>query len=68
MLAENCIEESLEGGYVENASTKFDSIPSISVSFIIKKNIAAEVCVVPTGLLFYKASRKNGLIVRHYRQ
>ena len=38
MLAENRMEERFDGGYIENNSTRFESVPSISVSFIVKKN------------------------------
>ena len=34
-LAENRIDESFSGGYVENNSTRFESVPSISVSFVV---------------------------------
>lgn len=72
MLAENCIEEKLEGGYVENASTKFDSIPSITVSCMIKKNANAEVRVIPTGLLFYTVKPEfdsiKEYIIRYYTE
>lgn len=42
-----------EGGYVENTNTKFDSISSISISFVVKKNQSGVLHVFPTGLLFY---------------
>lgn len=53
MLAENRMEERFDGGYIENNSTRFESVPSISVSFIVKKNTAGVIHVVPKGLLFY---------------
>ncbi len=53
MLAENRMEERFDGGYIENNSTRFESVPSISVSFIVKKNAAGVIHVVPKGLLFY---------------
>ena len=72
MLAENCIEESLEGGYVENASTKFESIPSITVSCMIKKNPDAEIHVIPSGLLFYSIKPEyepiRDYIIQHYSE
>lgn len=37
MLSEDRVEAKLEEGYVENANTRFDSIPSISISFYVKK-------------------------------
>ena len=39
MLAENRMEQKFDGGYVENNSTRFESVPSISVSFVVKKNL-----------------------------
>jgi hypothetical protein len=53
MLAENRMEERFDGGYIENNSTRFESVPSISVSFIVKKNTSGVIHVVPKGLLFY---------------
>ena len=53
MLAENRMEESFEGGYSENNSTRFESVPSISVSFLVKKNSTGILHIVPKGLLFY---------------
>ena len=53
MLSEDRVEAKLEEGYVENANTRFDSIPSISISFYVKKNESGILRVIPTGLLFY---------------
>lgn len=53
MLSEDRVEAKFEGGYVENTNTRFDSIPSISVSFIVKKNESGILHVIPAGLLFY---------------
>lgn len=53
MLAENRMEQKFDGGYVENNSTRFESVPSISVSFVVKKNSSGILRVVPKGLLFY---------------
>lgn len=53
MLAENRVDESFSGGYVENNNTRFESVPSISISFIVKKNPEGILRVIPRGLLFY---------------
>ena len=53
LLAEDRVEQSFEGGYTENTGTKFDSIPSISLSFLVKKKQGAVLRLMPTGLLFY---------------
>ncbi len=53
MLAEDRMEQSLTGGYVENNKTQFDSVPSMSVSFVVKKNPLGQLQVIPKGLLFY---------------
>ncbi len=52
-LAENRVDESFAGGYIENNNTRFESVPSISLSFIVKKNKSGVLYVVPKGLLFY---------------
>lgn len=52
-LAENRIDESFAGGYVENNNTRFESVPSISVSFVVKKNSLGIINIVPRGLMFY---------------
>jgi hypothetical protein len=38
MLAEDRVETSFQGEYVENSNTRFESVPSISLSFVVKKN------------------------------
>jgi hypothetical protein len=53
MLAENRVDQSFAGGYVENSNTRFESVPSISISFIVKKNFSGILHVIPKGLLFY---------------
>lgn len=53
MLAKNRVDESFSGGYVENNNTRFESVPSISISFIVKKNPEGVLRVIPRGLLFY---------------
>ena len=53
MLAENRVDESFTGGYIENNNTRFESVPSISISFIVKKNPEGVLKVIPRGLLFY---------------
>lgn len=51
MLAEDRMEQSLTGGYVENNKTRFESVPSMSVSFVVKKNAKGILQVIPKGLL-----------------
>lgn len=53
MLAENRVDDSFSGGYVENNSTRFESVPSISLSFVVKKNPTGVLNICPQGLLFY---------------
>ncbi len=53
MLAEDRMEQSLTGGYVENNRTRFESVPSMSVSFVVKKQPTGVLHVIPKGLLFY---------------
>lgn len=53
MLAQDRVDKSFSGGYVENNNTRFESVPSISISFIVKKNKKGILRVIPRGLLFY---------------
>ncbi len=53
MLAEDRMEQSLAGGYTENNNTRFESVPSMSISFIVKKNLHGVLKIIPKGLLFY---------------
>lgn len=53
MLSENRVDESFEDGYIENNSTRFESVPSITISFIVKKNSQGVMYIKPKGLLFY---------------
>lgn len=54
MLAEDRIEESLDGAYRENTATKFESVPSISVSFILSKASKGAIYIRPNATLFYQ--------------
>ena len=53
MLAEDRVDDSFAGGYTENNNTRFESVPSISVSFVVKKNPTGVLNITPQGLLFY---------------
>jgi hypothetical protein len=56
MLAEDRIEATLSGDYAENVSTKYESVPSISVTIFIKNADSPKVSIKPTGLLFYSVA------------
>lgn len=53
MLAENRVDTSFSGGYKENSETRFESVPSISVTFVVKKGSTGSLHVIPQGLMFY---------------
>ena len=53
MLAEDRMQQSLTGGYVENNKTRFESVPSMSLSFRVKNDTRGALQVIPKGLLFY---------------
>ena len=52
-MAEDRNEETFEGGYREDLSKQFESIPSISLSFHIDKHSEGSLHIIPRGLLFY---------------
>lgn len=52
-MAEDRNEETFEGGYREDLSKQFESIPSISLSFHIDKKSEGSMRIIPRGLLFY---------------
>ncbi len=52
-MAEDRNEQTFEGGYREDLSRQFESIPSISLSFHIDKNSQGSIRIIPRGLLFY---------------
>jgi len=56
MLSENRVDDSFEGGYVEKDTTRFESVPSLTVTFIVKKNSSGVLNVIPKGLLFYSVN------------
>lgn len=68
MLAENRIDDRFEGGYVENNNTRFESVPSISISFLVKKNPSGILYVIPKGLLFYSVKPDYGKTVEYLIQ
>ena len=53
LLSEDRVDLSFSGTYVENTNTKFESVPSLSISFIVKKNPSGILRIIPRGLLFY---------------
>lgn len=53
VLAEDRVEESFEGGYIENKETMFQSVPSISLQFIANIKENALIHIIPRGILFY---------------
>ena len=65
MLAEDRVETSFQGGYVENSNTRFESVPSISLSFVVKKNTSGILYVVPQGLLFYTAKPDYNMTIAY---
>ena len=68
MLAENRVDNSLGGGYKENFETRFESVPSISVTFVIKKGSTGSIRIVPQGLLFYSISADYDQTVKYVLQ
>lgn len=56
MLAENRVDNTLNSGYKENSETRFESVPSISVTFVVKKPASGSIRIIPQGLLFYSVS------------
>lgn len=51
-MAEDRNEETFEGGYQEDISRQFESIPSISLSFHIDKNSARKSACYSTWIAF----------------
>lgn len=52
-LAAGRMRKSLSGGYVEDEEKQFKSIPSINLSFSVKKDENGELNIRPRGLLMY---------------
>lgn len=65
MLAENRVDNSLSGGYKENSETRFESVPSISVTFVVKKGSTGSLHIFPQGLLFYSVKPDYDQTVEH---
>lgn len=53
MLSEDRNEAGLDGEYKENMDSRFESVPSIGLSFVVKKNELGCIHIMPSGLLFY---------------
>ena len=68
MLAENRVDESFADGYVENRNTRFESVPSITVTFRVQKNSQGVLTIVPRGLLFYSVEPDYQKTVRYILQ
>ena len=65
LLAENRVEQTFDGDYRENESTRFQSIPSISLKCCVKKNDESKIKIFPKGLLFYTVKPEYEEIVEH---
>ena len=52
-LASNRVTQNFVNGYTENKQNQFTSIPSINVSFKVKKNVEGIIYFKPRGYLFY---------------
>lgn len=68
MLSEDRNETGLDGEYKENLDSRFDSIPSISLSFSVKKNDNGSIFVIPKGLLFYSVIPTYEEVVTYFIQ
>ena len=68
MLAENRVENSLEGTYKENSETRFESVPSLSITFVVKKGSTGSIHIIPQGLLFYTVSPNYDKTVEYILQ
>lgn len=66
LLAEDRVERSFEGKYVENSDTKYQSVPSIGVKFDIKSNEESSITIYPRGLLFYTVKPQYEEVVDYY--
>lgn len=65
MLSEDRNEVGLDGEYKENLDSRFSSIPSISLTFLVKKNQQGELYIAPSGLLFYNVLPKYEEVVEY---
>lgn len=68
MLAENRVENSLNGSYKENSETRFESVPSISLTYVVKKGSTGSIHIVPEGLLFYSVRPDYDKTIEHILQ
>ena len=68
MLAENRVENSFGGGYKENSETRFESVPSMSVTFVVKKGSSGSIHIIPRGLLFYSVAPDYDRTLQHVIQ
>lgn len=68
MLAENRVENSLNGSYKENSETRFESVPSISLTFVVKKSSKGSIHIIPEGLLFYTVKPNYEKTIEHILQ
>lgn len=52
-LAEGRVEKDFQGQLTENPETRFKSVPSLGLSFAVKKSEVGSLNIIPQGLLFY---------------
>lgn len=66
MLSENRIEETFSGEKIENAATKFESIPAISLSFKLARQSIGKLFIKISGLLFYNVKPTREEVVNYF--
>lgn len=65
-LAADRVVRTLNNKYVENGSTKWDSVPSISVGFIVKRESKGQLIIKINGYLYYRIEPIYSLQVKRY--
>ena len=63
MIAAKTADQRFEGGYDANMEKRYESVPSMSITFTVKKNIGGVLRVKPHGLLFYTVTPDYGKTV-----
>lgn len=68
-LAANRVEETFDGGYREaDNNQKFESVASVSVTFLVNKTSTGSLHVIPQGMLFYTVQPEYEEICSYFIQ
>lgn len=64
MLAANRVRKTYNGGYEENPTTFYSSVPSIAVSFLVDRESSGRIKIQPLGYFYYRIKTEYDIQIK----